>query len=64
MPKQKTHRGAAKRLSLTGTGKVKRHKANKSHLLTGKSRKRKRGLKDSGIVLGQEAKNIKKLLNA
>ncbi|MDA8155686.1 MAG: 50S ribosomal protein L35 [Actinomycetota bacterium] len=64
MPKQKSHRGAAKRFGLTGTGKVKRHKANKSHLLTGKPRKRKRGLRESGIVVGQEAKNIKKLLNA
>lgn len=62
MPKQKTHRGAAKRFTLTGTGKVKRGKAYKSHLLTSKSRKRKRGLGKSDILIGKEAKNIKKLL--
>lgn len=62
MPKQKTHRGAAKRFKLTGTGKVKRGKAYKSHLLTSKSRKRKRGLGKSDILIGKEAKNIKKLL--
>ena len=40
MPKMKTHRGAAKRLKSTGTGRLKRHKANKSHILTKKTTKR------------------------
>ena len=42
MPKLKTHRGAAKRIKRTGTGKFKRHHAYQSHILTKKSRKRKR----------------------
>ena len=45
MPKMKTHRGAAKRFKKTGTGKLKRAKAFKSHILTKKSAKRKRNLK-------------------
>ena len=44
MPKMKTHRGAAKRFRKTGTGKLKRSKAFKSHILTKKSSKRKRNL--------------------
>lgn len=50
MPKLKTHRGAAKRFSLTGSGKIKRRKAYKSHILTKKSAKRKRGLGQAGLV--------------
>lgn len=50
MPKLKTHRGAAKRFSLTGSGKIKRNKAYKSHILTKKSAKRKRGLGQSALV--------------
>ncbi len=42
MPKMKTHRGAAKRFSVTGTGKIKRHKANTSHILTPKTTKSER----------------------
>ncbi|MDA8168764.1 MAG: 50S ribosomal protein L35 [Nitrospiraceae bacterium] len=64
MPKQKSHRGAAKRFKLTGTGKVKIRKGYKSHLLTSKSRKRKRNLAKSAILGGKEAQNIKRLLNA
>ena len=45
MPKMKTHRGAAKRFKKTGTGKIKRAKAFKSHILTKKSAKRKRNLR-------------------
>ena len=45
MPKIKTHRGAAKRFSLTGTGKVKRSKAYASHILTSKTQKKKKKLK-------------------
>lgn len=62
MPKMKTHRGAAKRFKVTGTGKVKRSKAYKSHILEKKSSKRKRNLRQSGLVSPAEAKNIKKLI--
>lgn len=62
MPKLKTHRGAAKRFKLTGTGKVKRSKANKSHILTGKPSKRTRKLRTATLVDKTEQKNIKKLL--
>lgn len=58
----KTHRGAAKRFKVTGTGKIKRSKAYKSHILGKKSRKRKRNLRQSGLVNPVEAKNIKKLI--
>jgi len=51
MPKMKTHKGAAKRFSLTGTGKVKRNKAFKSHILTKKSSKRKRNLVKESLCL-------------
>ncbi len=50
MPKMKTHRGAAKRFKVTGTGKIKRSKAFKSHLLTGKSAKRTRRLRQSTLI--------------
>ena len=65
MPKMKTHKGAAKRFSVTGTGKVKRAKAFKSHILTKKDPKRKRNLRRPAIVqTNGEAKNIKRLLQA
>ncbi|HHY59532.1 MAG TPA: 50S ribosomal protein L35 [Clostridia bacterium] len=62
MPKMKTHRGAAKRFRVTGTGKLKRAKAYKSHILEKKSSKRKRSLRHSGLVSAADAKNMKKLL--
>lgn len=62
MPKQKTHRGAAKRLSVTKTGKIKRAKAYKSHILTKKSTKRKRNLRKATYVSAGEAKVMKKLI--
>lgn len=62
MPKIKTHRGAAKRFSLTGTGKVKRAKANKSHILTKKSAKRKRNLRQAAYADQTNVIAIKKLL--
>lgn len=65
MPKMKTHKGAAKRFSITGTGKVKRFKANKSHILTKKTSKRKRRLRQSGLIATNgEKKRIKRLLQA
>ncbi|HPB13607.1 MAG: 50S ribosomal protein L35 [Bacteroidales bacterium] len=62
MPKMKTNSGAKKRFSLTGTGKIKRNHAYKSHILTKKSTKRKRNLTYSGLVDKADHKNIKLLL--
>ena len=58
----KTHRGAAKRLSRTGTGKIKYAHAYKSHLLTSKGRDRKRKLKKSGIVDQANVKHAARLI--
>ena len=52
MPKQKTHRGAAKRFKLTAKGKVKRSHSMMNHILTKKSQKRKRKLRKQGDVTG------------
>jgi len=62
MPKLKTKRGAAKRFKLTGGGKIKRSKAYSSHILTKKSAKRKRGLRQAGLIDKVEIKNIKRLM--
>jgi len=62
MPKMKSHRGARKRFSLTGTGKVKRNKAFKSHILTKKTRDRKRKLRQGGYVDATDAPRIKRLI--
>ncbi len=62
MPKMKTHRGAAKRLKKTGSGRLKRHKAYKSHILTKKSTKRKRHLRKADLVSKSDEKRLKKLL--
>ena len=62
MPKQKTNSSAKKRFSLTATGKVKRAKAYKSHILTKKSKKRKRNLRQADYVRSTEMANVKKLL--
>ena len=62
MPKIKTHRGAAKRFKITGSGKIKRGKGYKSHLLTGKSAKRMRRLRKPALVSEKEYGNIKRLL--
>jgi large subunit ribosomal protein L35 len=62
MPKMKTHRGAAKRFSLTGTGKIKRGKGYKSHLLTGKPAKRTRALRTPALVSESDYAGIIKLL--
>ena len=63
MPKQKTHRGAAKRFKVTAKGKVKRGHAMHSHILTKKSSKRKRHLRKSTLVKGKFAKKIKEMLH-
>lgn len=62
MPKMKTSRAAAKRFTKTGTGKLKRNKAYKSHILTKKTTKRKRNLRKSTIMDETNVKNMKKIL--
>ncbi|HEX7494317.1 MAG TPA: 50S ribosomal protein L35 [Bacteroidales bacterium] len=62
MPKMKTNPGAKKRFSLTGTGKIKRKHAFKSHILTKKATKRKRNLTYAGQVDKADLKNVKLLL--
>jgi len=58
----KTNRGAAKRLRKTGTGKIRRNRANHSHILTKKSPKRKRRLRSSTLVAKADEKRMKRLL--
>ncbi len=62
MPKMKTHKGTAKRFRLTGTGKIKRANAFKSHILEKKSPKRKRAFKADSFVHASDEKVIKKNL--
>ncbi|MDR0574274.1 MAG: 50S ribosomal protein L35 [Tannerella sp.] len=62
MPKLKTNSGSKKRFALTGTGKIKRKHAFKSHILTKKTKKQKRNLTHSGLVANADISNIKKLL--
>ncbi|MBE0677924.1 MAG: 50S ribosomal protein L35 [Bacteroidales bacterium] len=62
MPKIKVNPGAKKRFSLTGTGKIKRKHAFKSHILTKKSTKRKRNLTYGTLVDKTDEKNVKHLL--
>ncbi len=62
MPKMKTTKAAAKRFKTTGTGKLKRNKAYKSHILTKKSQKRKRNLRKATVVDSTNLKNIRKAL--
>ena len=62
MPKIKTNRAAAKRFKVTGTGKLKRNKAYKSHILTKKSTKRKSNLRQATITDATNVKNMKKVL--
>lgn len=62
MPKLKTHSASKKRFSLTGTGKIKRNKAYKSHILTKKTSKRKRNLRKSTLVNETNASAVKMLI--
>jgi large subunit ribosomal protein L35 len=62
MPKMKTHRGAAKRFRVTGTGKIRRRKAFRSHLLETKSSRRKRRLGRGAEVTGGDKKHVERLL--
>ena len=62
MPKLKTKRAAAKRFKKSGTGKLKRNKAYKSHILTKKTTKRKRNLRKAAMTDKTNEKNMKKIL--
>ena len=62
MPKIKTNRSAAKRFKVTGTGKLKRNKAYKQHILTKKTTKTKRNLRKAVITDATNVKNMKKIL--
>ncbi len=59
MPKMKTRRAAAKRFEVTGSGKIRRRKAYKSHLLSDKTRKRKRNLKKKAVVTKADEKRVR-----
>lgn len=62
MPKMKTNKSAAKRFRVTGSGKVRRYKANKSHILTKKTAKRKRRLRQPALVSGADKGRIERML--
>ena len=62
MPKLKTNRAAAKRFKKTGTGKLKRNKAYKRHILTKKTTKKKRDLRKAAMMDKTNVKNMKKIL--
>ena len=62
MPKMKSHRGAAKRFKKTGTGKIRRQKANKQHILTKKTTKRKRSLRQQDLVAEADVPRLRKML--
>jgi large subunit ribosomal protein L35 len=62
MPKMKTNSGAKKRFKITGTGQIKRQKANRSHILTSKTRKRKRGLRQDTLVHASDMVRVKHCL--
>ena len=62
MPKIKTNRAAAKRFRVTGSGKIKRNKGFKRHILSHKSKKRKRNLRHATMVSAVEQKNVRKLI--
>jgi len=62
MPKIRTNRSAAKRFRTTGTGKVRRNKAFKSHILTKKPRKRKRNLRQGGLVDPTNERQVKRMI--
>ncbi|MBQ2712534.1 MAG: 50S ribosomal protein L35 [Clostridia bacterium] len=62
MPKQKTHRASAKRFELTKTGKIKRARAYKNHILNKKDRKRKRNLRKGALVDSTQVKNVRLMI--
>jgi large subunit ribosomal protein L35 len=62
MPKMKTHRGAAKRFKKTGTGKIMRAGANKQHILTKKSSKRKRKLRKNVLLHPTDERRVRQMI--
>ena len=62
MPKMKTHKGTAKRIKITSTGKLTRSRAFGNHMLSKKSKSRKRVINTSATITGSTAKNVKKAL--
>ncbi len=62
MPKMKTRRGAAKRFKLTGSGRIKRNKANHRHMLIRRSNKVKRKMRQSGLISRADRKLVKDML--
>ena len=62
MPKMKSHRGAAKRFKKTGSGKISRQKANKQHILTKKTTKRKRSLRKDTLISAADSPRVRKML--
>ena len=62
MPKLKTHKGTAKRVKITGSGKIVRERAFGNHILAKKSKARKRNMKTATVVDGKISKNIKRAL--
>jgi len=62
MPKIKTHSAAKKRFQLTGSGKIKRHHAGAAHILTKKSRKRKKRLASSALVADCDYARVRRML--
>lgn len=62
MPKVKTNSGAKKRFKLTGTGKIKRHHAYHSHILTKKEKKQKRNLQHADLVVTANRRQVRELL--
>lgn len=64
MPKLKTHKGTAKRIKITSTGKLTRRRAYGNHMLAKKSKSRKRSISTTATVSGSIAKNVKRALGA
>ena len=62
MPKMKTRRGAAKRFKVTGSGRIKRNKANHRHMLIRRSNKAKRKMRQIGVLKPGDAKLVKAML--
>ncbi|MBC8323787.1 MAG: 50S ribosomal protein L35 [Candidatus Marinimicrobia bacterium] len=62
MPKMKTRRSAAKRFKLTGTGRIRRNKANHRHMLIRRSKSAKRKMRNAGLVSSAEEKRVRKML--
>jgi large subunit ribosomal protein L35 len=62
MPKMKSSRAAAKRFTVTGSGRIKRRKQGKGHMLTAKTRKRKRNLRHATLVNPVDEKRVKRIL--